>query len=1131
MIWCLIGIIASAAEFGGGPESEFEAEYEDVAEKVWGIVGEAEWSYGDCGGLPPRLWVSEVPMIMFCSAGGENYISLCLPPEFFGLSEQEKVQFLVALVNHHAPRRVQSLSAPIAIVSGPGSVSTACAVPVVYSAVQSYGGPLVYNWLLSFNVTNTLQNVTSTSSEVDPLVPNFLGASGLNVHLEVNSVVSEFEVQVNSVPQLVISAVLGRNMYTRPDQYLSVVAEVVDFCNLTAEVTWIWKLNSNPVSNPSPVLSELIVMPYAFAVGAEYQISVEGTNLLQATTEFVNITVVPSNILAVLSRAGGIVSSSYDFTVSANGSYDPDNPSAPVLYSWICKNSSNIIILESTSVELTVPALYLENAVLTITANVSTSAKFTLASLVITGSSSTKTIILVTNYSQNSANIYANCVVSAVIGATAQWSQSSGPPLALSPSNTSILRVAPQLLSPGSTYVFQLSVTGATSEDLATAEFTFTTPSAPVCTVAVTSSKYSGTFLTDFFTIRLTGCSAAEVVGNPLMYSLNVQIGSTSVPLTTLGYSQVFGSYLYPAQNQYLVSACDRDGLCSNYEVVVIVASQKAYAQDLNAIYMNEGIGAIVSLGRNLGIGKSLIDQMWQDINSLYLNSYFPQRIAEILFAGIASLLLQPYFVKSYASAALDILVEILPAIKVSKNLADLCAEIGGGLGNAFKLNSYIVEPGTAFVKNCLQAYSSDFIIGNTYEFTSPNIYVYKETGMVTAFASKNYTIMNRLFMAPSLLPIPQNAVVSLYLIFYPSAGNYSDILDFQYTTNGNYSSLTYTLGPETPIYLSNLDPPFNFTLQTYASVLNGWSCAYLSSGLWYSHGCSITNDNAITSNISFSFNHSSIVSLVDIIYLRDLPPLVYIEDLSLCGKNFSPIWILIGIVFLTVIIVPLLIWLDYKASSKLRFRPVAKANLSGDSEHEGEFSASDSDRSNALNASGDYAIAAPKQAKPKSCLHLLFEGHLTFGLFLAQDYYTRMQRLLTLAVVLCLELFLQGALLYALEDTLQGKSDITQGYFNVYQSKYFGYTIVSVAVGYALEVCLLLLYNLHGGVRGFGVYTAASLVVIVGAGSIVGIVYLALKICANWSGYWSISFIWGALIEVWLLETVAMFVRYCVIR
>ena len=141
------------------------------------------------------------------------------------------------------------------------------------------------------------------------------------------------------------------------------------------------------------------------------------------------------------------------------------------------------------------------------------------------------------------------------------------------------------------------------------------------------------------------------------------------------------------------------------------------------------------------------------------------------------------------------------------------------------------------------------------------------------------------------------------------------------------------------------------------------------------------------------------------------------------------------------------------------------------------------------------------------------------------------MKRLISLFSVLCLELFIQGALLYGLEDTLHGKSDITQGYFNVYKSKYFGYTIVSLAIGYCLELSLLILYSMHGKMRCFGIYTAGVLIIVITAGAVIGIIYFTVRVCANWSGYWSISFIWGALIEVFIIETTTMLVRFCIVK
>jgi hypothetical protein len=161
----------------------------------------------------------------------------------------------------------------------------------------------------------------------------------------------------------------------------------------------------------------------------------------------------------------------------------------------------------------------------------------------------------------------------------------------------------------------------------------------------------------------------------------------------------------------------------------------------------------------------------------------------------------------------------------------------------------------------------------------------------------------------------------------------------------------------------------------------------------------------------------------------------------------------------------------------------------------------------------------------------VLIEGHLVFGLPVFRTEFTRVLRISTFAVVLIFELLLEGLLMMGFEDTDSGSSGDAKKYFEDYRDKYFGYTIFALVISLLVQVSLIILFSLKGKMRRFGIAAGLALMFVVLIGSIAGIIIMAVKFCPNWSGYWGISFLFGTIVEVGLVQTAVMFSRWGLLK
>ncbi|OMJ78776.1 hypothetical protein SteCoe_21350 [Stentor coeruleus] len=1019
-------------------------------------------------------------------------------------------------------------------IVGPGNVSTACLEKIKYSYVSLIPEKRESSWeiLLNENSSTTLLQENDTNSFFISF-KDYQNTTEMNITAIINSDELIDVVQVHKEKQPIFFFPEGRKKYAKIGQVFKIQGEISDYCDVGESITWKWKLDGKTATSLAEEADTLIMEMPILDLTKDHYIMATASSGGYSSSETLDLIIVESELVIVLSRFGGPVRSDQDFIISADSSYDPDNlNSYGIDFFWEYYDINGSSIGDSKESELSIEKSILQsydfiNINLTITSGSRTNNK----AISISPSSSITSNIIANHSYTPVRSIREVLDIKGDSTYELEWSEKTHN-INIALKNISILIIPENQLTMGNTYNFVLNIKSSKEDYSIEIEINTFTP--PSCIGNLAVQPKSGTFLSDIFTFTISDCYPVDETGFPLTYSIIGSVDGIMFSLSDKSYWPEAKSYLLVDTKDYYMSVCDSTDICQNFHDTVTVLSQVHYEASTSDIYYEEGLHSVFSLIPTIDLDLNLLYTIWKDLKDYYNAAYDKNKISHI-FLGITNKLVQnENFLYNHREDIIQFLLFSLDSFDIDSDLMDLCGSITSHLVSLYKTHTKYVNSTSDFIYKSLKKFTINSPPTYSYQYISDKINIYKFTNSLNYFLSKTFTIENRTIELPSTLStteISSSSIVNFYILLHKNAGNYSDILDFSFSTSGTFQNFSYSFAEEKTVELKKLPKPIKFTLKNHDKVLNEWNCAYLSADLWYNDGCKITSEG--NESITFTFNHSSTISLVDLMDLSKLPPPIYIDDTTGCGTNYMPIWILIAFTFALVIFIPLAIWLDkINPPEQEQFQPIPNKNMSGEfSIHEGEISASDSERSGQVNMSGDYEIAAKKQSNTRSSILILFEGHLTFGLVLTQKNFNRFQRILSLHSVIILSLFIQGGLLYGLEVTSKNNPNISKDYFKTYKSIYFGYTIISVAISFCFEVIFTILFSLYGKMRSFGVYTGVVLIAVIVAGSIIGTIYLALNMCDDWSAYWSISFFWGILIEIIILQTVAMIVRFCIVK
>ncbi|CAG9335115.1 unnamed protein product [Blepharisma stoltei] len=434
----------------------------------------------------------------------------------------------------------------------------------------------------------------------------------------------------------------------------------------------------------------------------------------------------------------------------------------------------------------------------------------------------------------------------------------------------------------------------------------------------------------------------------------------------------------------------------------------------------------------------------------------------------------------------------------------------------------------------------------------------------------------------PNKIPIDETEVTNFKANTYNITDGYAPWFSVSYTTSGRYQDYQYTATDEQYQSFNDDRYPVTVTIPYYKNATRGLSCVYYdtTTSTWDVNGCIITSQGVGT--ITVSVTHFSLFKLSETEFVPYIPP-TYTPE---CGDNLTPTIIMIVSFFIGFLLMIIAVFVDkshYKVSVKgdKKVTPVPEcANNPGErpmkvdemekedveplkvealSEQSEAFTKvkmnivqTDEVKSgpektqleenggrevNNLDPSGHTKKGSEVEFYPKELyidyrakgnFHMLLEGHLTFGLVYYRKKLPRWRRAFILLTVIIFELLVEGCLFSGFEDTDKGREMSTQSIFDNYEGNYFGYTVLAVLIGVHLE-CAMIAFMETGRIL-MNIF-ALLLGIAVLIGSVIGIVILNVDFCHNLSGYWAESFLWGILMEIFIVQIFYMLIRYIALR
>ncbi|KAF0686557.1 Aste57867_21651 [Aphanomyces stellatus] len=363
---------------------------------------------------------------------------------------------------------------------------------------------------------------------------------------------------------------------TRPLALTAQVASVSAACataqSSTSKVTFAWSLESS--SSPSTAIANTATDPRSFSLapntlqaGRTYRFRVDAFYPAQSslkTSDWANVTITTSALVATIVGGNHKIGAADTLVVNASLSTDPDQLPVPLAFRWTCQDVTPIVVANVTTTPPTnqscinpttslpldlsaanasiltlLPATYPANKMLNLTVlvvqNCSSSAT---ASCSMTRTAATSVLITTVNgripvvrcqASATRVNPGTKILLSSSIGSlypyTTLWSEDQGDlqlssaandtsPAFVFPLTTMQNAIAPNVLTPGKTYVFRLTATDSTgATGYGTVTISVNNPPAPG---SFTVAPAMGVAIQDLFTLSCQDWSDQD---QPLSYA------------------------------------------------------------------------------------------------------------------------------------------------------------------------------------------------------------------------------------------------------------------------------------------------------------------------------------------------------------------------------------------------------------------------------------------------------------------------------------------------------------------------------------------------------------------------------------------------------------------------------------
>ncbi|CAG9324923.1 unnamed protein product [Blepharisma stoltei] len=1140
---------------------------------------------------------------------------------------------------------------PTAVITGQSSFTLGCGTdPLTFSgdkSTGSLGNNLSYLWAVTSispansKVSDAINNKADSSISIDRSYFDSTATTTVTASLTVTNFLiisntASFTTTVTGGNALTVIFDQGNTVSMKSSTSKTLKVKVTSLCGTTTgTITWAWSYDSGPTIDSTSILAnanadKLTINanaltansnPYVFIATAS-QVS-DGSTITGSAT--ISVTVTASPLSVGLSKTSGDVSPDKDYTVNAQNSKDPDNPSSTYndfTYKWTCLNSldnsacvgadGKTPLSSDTDSTLTIPSSQMvKGAQWDITCTITKDTRTATATISLNILSKASDISIEIEYKVKKYNPSENIVITAQVTAastaTLKWTENSGS-ITISPSYLSTMSVLSGQLTPGSTYTFTLTII---SNDISfKVHYPVTFNLGPVCSKDVSLNPDHGTAIITSFKLSIEGCYDKDEEDYPLSYTY---LDYSNNKAYTLGYTTEINSlstYLFPQKNTITIRVCDYMKTCNEYKKDVTIDNFNSRRLETKSLmdYYKESTVDVDNVPSTISLfcGSATIDSdlfslMWTDLQNYISSNQVNNDVLENALGATYSMTGQTEqmsveMFQTFAIWLSKIIVDNPDLVPSQDNMNTIVALADNYLvyGNitefsSLSLEGYIMNI-DAFLTYWEIAATKDDLVTQGAMDGSQNTdmtKIYKYRDFPTSMANRTVPFSNnRTISMPAKLSYSDTDVMNIKLHYFNALNDYSDLVMLSFAQSGTYENLKLETTNETYVPFSTTDYPVILEMPISQNITEGydWTCLFYNetSKAWLHDGCTVTeikNDSVV-----FEVYHFSMFKLGQA--EPQAPPNSYPQPSGpSCGDNYAPLYILVVVLFISMILAPIMIIYDRfeKAGKTVEAtprpvhvpRPTERALMSPSTDsvetaprsarhffpgpqptdsielaegeeivEESEQRSSDYDSNEIVDSvsidltENSYAqpvAAETKVEKPedesKTELAELIEGHLIVGLVYYRSNFSRWARLFTLTTIIIFELLLEGLLLFGFENTDSGSSASTETLFNDYEAKYFGYTILALAIAIPIEIFMVIALSIDRTKAPAWTAAAVALGITIIIGSIIGIVMLSFSFCFEWSGYWAVCFLYGILIQIFIFETFYMIVRYFILQ
>ena len=748
--------------------------------------------------------------------------------------------------------------APSVVISGPLQYATSCtSTDLLYYSDKSTGiasESFLYSWS-----TDIVGGPTANTAAFDISGSAVIGLSSFTVYLAITDIFSNstsisYPVTITDTRFLTVSLDSGSVITIASSQSLTILASVTNLCGLSGIPTYTW--SSSPtmssVLTASSISTKLLVNSKALAASSTAYVFTVRVSLQGVTgTASVSITVTSTPLVIIFNRAPGDITSSLGFVGSASRSYDPDNQNTVLSFSW---TTSPTAILSGVSPvnsnAITIPGNNLHgytSFVLTLIVSADIRSTSLSTKYAIVDNLNTVIAMTVPSSIPTTKQLTINTSITSTVGSTIIWSQLLGPSAVIKPTNYPYLSFQSNVLSPGTTYSFQIAVTESSGLYLRSYA-QFTTNLGAGCTGALTSSTYSAKFLSNIY-LSIANCKNLDNPSNIVQYTFGYIVGTK---MTALGLSNSFsyintilpiGSYtmyvtvtdIYGQGNQYKTSS------------LVVVKSSRNLKESNNILDQykeNLEVYGVIStqifyLNSNQ-MSAADLSVMWNDFTQ-FTSTENPsnevmENICNIVLHYMNDLQSPSNTIESIEKYASFVLEQLKKMSEVSPAVINQILEV---YSRIYEINSN--DP--ALINLVEETVDEIFSLinnpgANPIAYTSFYISIYKKEDFKTEHIQKAFMVRENSITVNNL-DIEDNLIITVEVAAFESDKN-SDIISLSITSAAIYNNYQIQSSPSIQISLNN-GVDLEFTLYKAKAV----QCQYISTEGTI-ETCSITSQDGL---------------------------------------------------------------------------------------------------------------------------------------------------------------------------------------------------------------------------------------------------------------------------------------------